>query len=184
MASCMARTVYFVASSLDGFIADREGRLDWLFQFDTPEVTAHIARFLDGVGALAMGASTYEFVLSHDHGPWPYGDRPTWVLTHRQLPAVPGAALRFTQGDVADSHAEMLRAAGERDLWLVGGGNLVAQYAARGLVDELRVCIVPVVLGAGAPLLPASLTRPFALRDLTRFDNGAVELRYDLARGA
>ena len=175
----MTRTSYFVASSLDGFIADAQGRLDWLFQFDDPDTTAHIARFLDGVGALAMGASTYEFLLRSGE-PWAYGARPTWVFTHRTLEPIPGADLRFTQDDVEAVHREMVLAAGERDVWLVGGGRLVADFAQRGLLDEIRVAVMPVTLGAGAPLLPASLTRPFALEEVTRIARDVVELRYDL----
>ncbi|WP_232293468.1 dihydrofolate reductase family protein [Stigmatella aurantiaca] len=176
----MTRTQYYVAASIDGYIADSAGKLDWLFQFnDTPGLTEHYQAFIDSVGPLAMGAATYEFILGENQ-PWPYADRPTWVFTHRPLPAIPGANLRFTTEDVSAVHAQMVEAAAGKNLWLIGGGNLVAQFVRQGLLDEILLSVVPVVLGGGIPLLPAALTRPLELTGLTRFDRGMVELRYTL----
>lgn len=174
-------TQYYVASSLDGFIADPEGRLDWLFQFNAVDgIAAHYERFRSQLGAIAMGARTYEFILAEEAEAWPYAGIPTWIFTHRELPRVPGADLRFTEAPVEVVHAEMRAAAGEKNLWLVGGGHLVAEFAAQGLVDELLVTITPVTLGGGAPLLPLRLTDPFELTEVTRFGAGMVELRYRL----
>ena len=114
---------------------------------------------------MAMGATTYEWVLAHEAvlenpGKWReyYGATPCWVFTHRELPPVPGVSLSFVQGDVAPVHAEMTEAAAGRNIWLVGGGDLVGQFADRGLLDEILVGVAPVTLGAGAPLLPRRLT--------------------------
>jgi dihydrofolate reductase len=180
----VTRTQYFVAASVDGFIADADGRLDWLFQFnDVDGLTAHYEAFLAGVGALAMGAATYEFLLATGH-PWPYAGLPTWIFTHRARPGVEGADLRFTDDDVGAVHEAMVRAAAGKHVWLVGGGNLVAQFARRGLLDELLLTVVPVVLGSGAPLLPAAVAGPLDLTDVTRFPRGLVELRYALPGAA
>jgi dihydrofolate reductase len=110
-----------------------------------------------------MGATTYEWILRHefaDKDPadseWPY-DVPSWVFTHRQLPIVPDAQIVFRSGDVTAVHAEMRAAAGDRNLWIVGGGDLVGQFADAGLLDEVIVYLAPVTLGAGAPLLPRNL---------------------------
>jgi dihydrofolate reductase len=177
----MTRTQYYVAASIDGYIADANGRLDWLFQFDSAEgVAEHYKAFIDGIGALAMGAATYEFVLAHGGKSWPYKGLPTWVFTHRELPTFPEADIRFTQEDVGAVHEQMVRAAGGKNIWLVGGGNLVAQFAQRGLLNELLLGVAPVVLGGGAPLLPASITTPLELKGITRFGRGMVELRYEL----
>ena len=180
----MTRTQYYVAASIDGFIADSAGKLDWLFQFnDTEGVTAHYEAFMKEVGPLAMGAATYEFLLNENH-PWPYVDRPTWVFTHRKLPAIPGANLRFTTEDVGAVHAQMVEAAAGKNIWLIGGGHLVAQFVQRGLLDEIHLGLIPVVLGGGIPLLPAALTSPLELTGLTRFGRGMVELRYAIPRPA
>jgi dihydrofolate reductase len=117
------------------------------------------AEFVSHVGALAMGSTTYEWILDHEFAgkdpaewKWPY-DIPCWVFTHKQLQVVPGAEIRFVSGDVAPVHEEMVGAAGGRNLWIVGGGDLVGQFADAGLLDEVIVYIAPVTLGAGAPLL-------------------------------
>jgi dihydrofolate reductase len=180
----MTRTQYYVAASIDGYIADADGRLDWLFQFDKVEgVEAHYKRFLADVGALAMGAATYEFVLGEGLEAWPYTGLPTWVFTHRQLPTFPGADIRFTSEDVGAVHEQMVQAAGGKNIWLVGGGNLVAQFARRGLLNELHLAVIPVVLGGGAPLLPASIAGPLELKDVTRFERGMLALRYEVPPG-
>jgi dihydrofolate reductase len=157
-------TQYYTATTLDGFIADPDNSLDWLFtrarEDDGP---LSYRDFIAEVGALAMGSTTYEWILDHEfrgrdpaEWEWPY-DIPCWVFTHRQLPVVPGAAIEFTSADVATVHEQMVDAAGDRNVWLVGGGDLVGQFADVGLLDEVIVSIAPVTLGAGAPLLPRRL---------------------------
>jgi dihydrofolate reductase len=154
-------TQYYTATTLDGFIADPNNSLDWLFtrQRDEDGLLSY-GGFIAAVGALAMGSTTYEWILDHEFAgkdpaewKWPY-EIPCWVFTHRQLPVVPDAHVVFTGADVRTVHAEMVAAAGDRNVWLVGGGDLVGQFADAGLLDEMLVTIAPVTLGAGAPLLP------------------------------
>jgi dihydrofolate reductase len=105
---------------------------------------------------MVMGATTYEWILRHnaDTGePWPYA-MPVWVVTHRELPGVEGADIRFARGDVAPLHDELVAAAGGQDVWVVGGGDLAGQFADAGRLDQLICYIAPVTLGAGRPLLP------------------------------
>ena len=185
----VARTVYYAAMSLDGYIADLDENLEWLTGFDGPGYAGEAAergpmessyeRFYVGVGALVMGAKTYEFILDQS---WAYGDMPTWVLTSRDLPAVADAGgLRFASGSVAAIHDEVTAAAGDRDLWVVGGGNVASQYLDADLLDVVRVTIVPVVLGAGLPLF-AGPVPALGLLELTPYGNGMVELSYEIAR--
>lgn len=178
------KTQYYTATSLDGFLADPAGSLDWLFQFGPIEsMKDDYPSFLAEVGAIAMGATTYEWIVAHekllDHPEkWPYRI-PTWVFGHRPRPAVRGADLRFVSGDVAPVHAEMVRAADGRNVWLVGGGALVAQFHERGLLDEVIVNIAPVTLGAGAPLLPHRITTPpLRLTDVRRHGDVFAVLTY------
>ncbi len=153
----MTRTVYYTATSLDGFIADQRHSLDWLLSRQSdPGGAMGYEQFEKRVGALAMGATTYEWVQEHDPGAWAY-TVPAWVFTHRELTAPPDADVRFMAADVAQVHAEMVAAAGDRDVWIVGGGDLAGQFADRGLLDEVVVSIAPVTLGGGAPLLPRRL---------------------------
>ena len=150
----MSRTQYYTAATLDGFIADRDNSLEWLFTRKRDEGGAlNYADFIAEVGALAMGATTYEWILDHESTKWPY-EQPSWVFTHRELPTFSGAKVELVSGDVAPVHEEMVRAAGEKNVWIVGGGDLAGQFADAGLLDEVLVTIAPVTLGAGAPLLP------------------------------
>jgi dihydrofolate reductase len=160
----MTKTQYYTATTLDGFIADEHNSLDWLFEVERgDDPGSEFTEFFTDVGAMAMGATTYEWILGHenllaDPSKWFYGETPCWVFTHRDLPPIPGAALSFVQGDVEPAHAAMVEAANGRNIWLVGGGDLVGQFADRGLLDEIMVGVAPVTLGRGAPLLPRRLT--------------------------
>ena len=146
-------TRYYTATSLDGFIADPDNSLDWLFsRAREPGGPLSYDEFIAGVGALAMGSTTYEWVLDHG-GEWPY-EVPCWVFTHRELRVVPDARIEFTSAGVATVHREMIAAAGGRNVWIVGGGDLAGQFADAGLLDEVLVSIAPVTLGGGAALLP------------------------------
>jgi dihydrofolate reductase len=155
----MAKTQYYTATSIDGYIADETNSLDWLFEVD--EGTENpFGEFFAGVGAFAMGATTYEWVLKNDNlleepENWHdmYGDVPCWVFTHRDLPPVPDANVFMISGDVRRVHEAMLVAAQGKNVWLAGGGDLVAQFAAQGLLDEIILGIAPAVLGQGTPML-------------------------------
>jgi dihydrofolate reductase len=186
-------TQYYCAASLDGYIAELDDSLGWLFTYDgrfegegaEPGPMSDggaYERFYDGVGALVSGSTTYEFVLDNLPGDgWPYKGKPYWVLSSRDLPAPDGEDIdvRVANAQVIDLYDEMADAAGERNLWVVGGGNVASQFVAVGLLDELVVTVVPVVLGAGKPLfddrLPGGAMQLLGTRT---FANGMVELRY------
>jgi dihydrofolate reductase len=182
------KTQYYTASSLDGFIATTSHSLEWLFPLGDINDTGY-PEFIAQVGALAMGASTYEWMLRHvvrpgspSPGAWPY-TQPTWVFSHRALPQVPGADIRLVQGAVQPVHAQMVLAAAGRNLWLVGGGDLVGQFHDAGLLDELIVQVASVTLGSGQPLLPRAITRPpLQLTAARAIGSGFAELRYDVPR--
>ena len=175
------KTQYYTATSLDGFLADKDNSLDWLLELPEPEGGGSYPDFIRDVGALAMGSTTYEWVQQHG-GPWPY-TQPTWVFTTRELTPIEGADLRFVRGDVRPVHEQMRAAAGGKNIWIVGGGELVGQFLDHGLLDELIVTIAPVTLGGGAPLLPRRLAKPpLRLTAVNRFGETFVELRYDVPR--
>ncbi|MFC8047601.1 dihydrofolate reductase family protein [Nocardia sp. NPDC057353] len=157
----MTTTRFYTATSLDGYIADPENSLEWLFAVPGASTAEEdTAELIAKTGAMCMGATTYEWMLEHDEpGQWEqaYGDRPCWVFTHRELPALPGANLRFVADDVRAAHADMVAAAGGQDIWVIGGGDLAGQFADAGLLDEVVAAVAPVTLGGGAPLLPRRL---------------------------
>lgn len=152
----MSITTYYTATSLDGFIADEQHSLEWLFRQDLDAAgPLNYDDFFADIGAVVMGSSTYEWVVRHEDGAWPY-ELPAWVMTSRDLPKVDGD-VRFARGDVRDVHRQMLAAAGGKDLWVVGGGDLAGQFADAGLLDQVIVYLASVTLGGGAPLLPRKL---------------------------
>jgi dihydrofolate reductase len=182
------KTQYYTAASLDGFIATVEDSLEWLFSLGELEATSYPA-FIREVGALAMGSVTYEWMLQNVVGPgakrpepWPY-TQPTWVFTTRDLPGVPGADVRFVRGDVRPVHEVMVAAAGDKNVWLVGGGELVGKFYDQGLLDEIFVQIGSVTLGAGKPLLPRAITTPSLRLIAARAAGpGFAELHYEVPR--
>jgi dihydrofolate reductase len=182
------KTQYYSATTLDGFIATEDDSLDWLFALANPTESTYPA-FIADVGALAMGSATYEWVLGHSReviaetgSAWPY-TQPTWVFTHRQLPSVPGANIRFASGDVRTVHAEMRAAAGSKNIWVVGGGELVGQFHDAGLLDELIIQVGSATLGSGKPLFPRRVLPPtLRLTAVQRIGAEFVELRYSVNR--
>jgi dihydrofolate reductase len=184
------KTQYYTATSLDGFIATEDDSLDWLFPLGNVNDTSYPA-FIAEVGALAMGSVTYEWMLRHEQliaaetgSRWPYA-QPAWVFSTRSLPAVPGADIRFVRGDVRPVHAAMRSAAGDKNLWIVGGGDLAGQFYDAGLLDEVIVQIGSVTLGKGKPLFPRRLTNPpLRLVSVGQIGTGFAELRYVVPRRA
>lgn len=181
------KTQYYTATSLDGFIADSQNSLDWLFQFGEAGDGSYLD-FIREVGAIAMGSTTYEWILNHQsHGAdcpqvWAY-EQPAWVFTSRVLPNVKGADIRFVKGNVRPVHQEMIAVAGSKNIWLVGGGDLVGQFHDQGLLDEVIVQIASVTLGSGAPLLPRKIaTPPLKLLSATVYGNAFAELHYEVPR--
>ncbi len=147
-------TVYFTASSLDGYIVDDAESLDWL---TSRNINANgpfgYEAFIKDVGALVMGSATYEWVVRNHPGDWMY-EQPSWVLTHRPEIIADGHPVQTFAGDVAKLHPKLESAAAGKDVWVVGGGDVAAQYAAVGLIDEMIVTYAPCSLGGGSRVLP------------------------------
>jgi dihydrofolate reductase len=193
-------TVYYCASSLDGYIAEVDDSLDWLLNYQG--TFAHEAaepgpmsegggyeRFYEGVRALVAGSATYEWILDHldvaGGGEWPYRGKPCWVLSSRELrlPEGEGADVRVVDASVGELYGEMAAAAGDGVLWVLGGGGVASQFADEGLLDEVQVTVVPIVLGDGKPLFEHRLTNgAMQLTGTRTFKNGMVELRYAVRR--
>jgi dihydrofolate reductase len=180
------KTQYFTATSLDGFIATEDDSLEWLFPLGDVNATSYPS-FITQVGALAMGSSTYEWMLRHAEkvsastgAAWPY-TQPTWVFSSRTLRPVAGADLRFVRGDIEPVHAEMRAAAGAKNIWVVGGGDLAGQFYDAGLLNEIIVQVGSVTLGRGKQLFPRRMTNPpLRLVSTRQVGSGFAELRYEV----
>jgi dihydrofolate reductase len=180
------KTQYYTATSLDGFIATEDDSLDWLFPLGDVNETSY-PRFIKEVGALAMGSTTYEWMLRHADkvaaetgSAWPYA-QPAWIFSKRVLPPIKGANIRFVQGDVRPVHAEMSKAAGGKNIWIVGGGDLAGQFHDAGLLDEIIAQVGSVTLGKGKPLFPRRVANPpLRLVSVKQVGTGFAELTYEV----
>ncbi|MGO4221437.1 dihydrofolate reductase family protein [Lysobacter sp. TAF61] len=182
------KTQYYTSSSLDGFLATEDDSLEWLFPLADIEQTSYPS-FIQGVGAIAMGSATYEWIMrnakavSEQTGSaWPYA-QPTWVFTSRKLATVAGANVHFVEGDVKAAHQQMLMAAGGRNVWVMGGGDLAGQFHDADLLDEIIVQIGSVTLGQGKPLFPRRVLSPrLSLESVAQVGTGFAELTYRVSK--
>jgi dihydrofolate reductase len=181
--------MYYTSSSLDGFLATEDDSLDWLFPLGDIGQTSYPS-FIEGVGAIAMGSATYEWIVRNAQAvseqtgsAWPYA-QPTWVFTSRDLPKIPGANVSFVNGDASAVHQQMRVAADGRNVWVMGGGDLAGQFHDAGLLDEIVVQIGSVTLGRGKPLFPRRVLSPgLALVSVTQVGSGFAELTYRVSKG-
>jgi dihydrofolate reductase len=174
------RITYYVAMSLDGRIAGPEHDLSFLQTLAQGPGGYGYDEFIAEIDGLVVGASSWDFMKDYA---WTYGERPVWVLTHRdEIQAVEGADMHVFSGDVGELIAE-LEGAGLEHVWLIGGGNVVGQFLAADRLDELIVTVAPTFLGRG----PALADGEFPLRRfrLVRVDRAegedGVQLRYERA---
>jgi dihydrofolate reductase len=176
----MSRFQYFVAASLDGFIATAKDDLAWLFEFDGFEGGKESYQsFMDGVGCIVMGSGTFAWLMEHEPGNWPYAATPCYVFTHHEYAAPSGSDITFIRGPVQEFIQDFEADAGMKNVWVVGGGNLAAQFAAAGRLDDIILSVIPVVLGDGKRLLPVDgPTPPLQLTASRTLGRGIVELRY------
>lgn len=177
----MLEVTYYVACTLDGFIADPEGGLGWLEPFEGTGEDYGYAAFCGSVDAVLLGRATFEFAASLST--WPYGGKPTWVFTHSSVSPLPPE----TQASAEPPSAivGLLRSMGHRHAYLVGGGKLAASFRAAGLITRYIVSVVPVILGGGLPMLaPANGLDRLELVGSTAFPSGIVQLEYGLGRDA
>jgi len=171
----MTEIIYYVAASLDGFIATSGGGVEWLSPFESPGEDYGYSEFYASVDSLLMGSRTYEQILGF--GQWPYPDKPSWVFSRRlNLAARPNVTI--TPGK-PDEMVSELKARNLKRTWLVGGGELASSFRYRGLIAEYLVSLIPIILGAGVPLFAQPGPREnLMLADSKSFPGGLAQLRY------
>lgn len=186
MAITDSRVTIHMAASLDGFIARKDGRVDWLETSDEytdgetlgPEL---IEAFLKTIDCYVMGSRTYETALSFEAQGfgWSYGDKPTFVLTNRNLPRSRDS-VKFYSGDLVEFVNGHLRPT-FRAIWFVGGGAVSGECLRLGLADEVRYSILPIVIGDGIPFFEKlDKDVPLHLMEVKAYKSGVVGLRYEV----
>jgi dihydrofolate reductase len=166
----MADVVYYVATSVDGYIAAPDGGVEWLEPFQAPGEDYGYGEFFGTLGGMVMGRRTFDQALGF--GPWLYEGLPCRVVTSRPLADAPAGV------GVSASPAEAMAALGAGRVWLVGGTTLFQGFREAGLIREYVLTIVPVILGDGIPLFPKGPGAGLRLLETRRFDEGLVQLRY------
>jgi dihydrofolate reductase len=159
----MGRIVFDTATTINGWIADEHNSLEWLFAVPGGEAPDD-ELMPKGFTVMVEGSTTYEWVLNQSDilahpEKWRefHGERPVFVVTSRVLPVPEGADVRFLRGSVADALPAIRDAAGDGDIWVVGGGDLAGQFLDAGALDVIAVSVAPVALTGGAPLFPRRL---------------------------
>jgi dihydrofolate reductase len=188
MANTSSRVTIHMAASLDGFIARRDGSVDWLETLDEFEDgdsmdPEFIEAFLQSIDCYVMGSRTYETALQFEAKGfgWPYGDKPTFVLTSRDLPKNRDT-VEFYSGELAPFVHDRLRSTFE-SIWFVGGGEVAGRCLSLGLADEVRYSIMPILIGDGIPFFQGlNKDVPLHLVEVKAYQSGLVELRHEVRK--
>lgn len=172
-----------MVSSLDGFIAKRDGDITWMHSKDSYEQgktlsEADIAAFLDSVDCYVMGSNTYEHTLNYG---WPYGEKPVYVLTSRSLKSNK-KTVNFYVGSIEELVKDELQSK-YQNVWVVGGSALAKSFLKAQLIDEIVMTYIPVLLGDGLLFFDfIKVENQLHLKDVTTFNDGMVELTYDVKK--
>ena len=171
----MARIVGYIAASLDGFIVDGNGSLEWLYNVPVELGEYHYDKFIKHIRTVVMGRATYDWLVKEGAG-WAYGDKRSIVVTSRPLPDPIGPL--ETRSDVEALIAE-LRGLDDGDVWMLGGGQLQMAFMERGALDEIDIYLMPRIIGGGVPLFPPTgFTASPNLVSTVQLGGGGVRLHY------
>lgn len=170
------KLVLFIAATLDGYIARENDALDWLFEVDG-EGDNGISEFYDTVDTILIGRRTYDWVMKHEKGVFPYKDKTCYVFSKTAMKDYDH--VKFIQGDIVD-FTNKLKSQEGKNIWLVGGGTLLHSFLKEKLVDEFIITVAPVLIGKGIPLFKEDdLELKLSLKGIRRF-NQFVELHYEV----
>ncbi len=174
----MGKIIFYVAVSLDGFLADENGGVDWLVPYQEAGYDYGYKDFYKKIGYILTGSKTYE-QASNFPGGWAFPHTKTYIFTSRKLDTQGRSDLILWKGGINDLANELKEK--EKDIWLLGGAKLAGQFFNEGRVDKLVLSIMPTVLGKGRPLF-VGLEKPFdlVLKKSISFPNGVVQLVYEL----
>lgn len=168
------KSIYYVAASLDGFIADIDERVGWLDKLKINQQATGCDSFFDTVDALLMGRKTYDFV--YDYGQWPYEDKLTWVCTSREIPRMEGCNLQSERE--LNTAMEQAQRQGVETLWVVGGGRLVGSLIKEQLLTHISVSVMPILLGDGISLIHSLPEHLYLRQESSTSISGFTQIEY------
>ena len=172
------KVVLYIAASLDGYIATNEHKLDWLFAVEGEGDNGY-SRFLETVDTILMGRVTYDWIMEHENGAFPYRGKECFVFTRADKAA--DENVTYINGDIVRFLADLKSKNGKK-IWLVGGGDLLSSFIREKRVDEIIINIAPVLIGKGIPLfMKNEFETALTLKGINRF-NQFAELTYDVKK--
>lgn len=175
----MSKIVLYIASSLDGKIAKKDNSLDWLYALPNPNQIDHgYNAFLNSVGTTIMGKNTYNEIISFGVD-WPYPDKHSYVVTSDENFQLSSPNTFIISSDLV-AFVNKLKEKSSKDIWLIGGGQLIASFISNDLLDRMILTLIPTTLGEGIPLFPDhSKETLWNISNVEKFETGAVNLTYD-----
>ncbi|MCG3472304.1 dihydrofolate reductase family protein [Xenorhabdus bovienii] len=176
----MSKLIYYVAATMDGYIATQQHKLDWLESFTLGDDATPYDDFYQTIGAVIMGAETYNWIMINASDDWPYQNVPAFIVTSRDLPVPAGLDITLVQGDASIIAAQTKRAAKGQNVWLVGGGKTAAYFAEAGELQQLFITTIPVFLGTGVEVLPVSHNMNVTPKVQRILQSGAMECVSDV----
>jgi len=181
----MRKIIVHIATSADGFIARKDGGIDWLDRPAPKGVDYGLAAFYKSIDTILYGRKTYEVAVKfvEDGIPIPSDDRVrNYVFSRRPLPKKILHGFEFVKEPIK-KFAKRLRAQQGKDIWMMGGGELIASFLDAGEIDEFSISVIPVFIGEGIPLIaPRHRTVPLKLLSTKKFSDGVVQLHYEVVR--
>lgn len=176
----MKKIKVYIAASLDGYIARPDGELDWLLKYPMPTGTEYGYKdLMDSIDMVIIGGRTYREMLCMDIV-WPYKDKKTYVVSHHSMETKEN--IEFITTNIIEKITDLRNEQG-KDIWLVGGGELITMFLNEGLIDELQICYIPIILGAGIPLFPNNPKESnWELIGNTVYDSGIIKIDYQIKR--
>ena len=171
------KVTYYVAASLDGYIAKEDGDVSWLEDLGISMEETGYDEFFATIDALVMGRETYEFI--YDYGAWPYGDKSTWVCTSSNLNVIDGCNLQ--KGSTLKDIIKEAEDLGVKHLWLVGGGRLAGSFIENEILTHLSISQMPIILGGGIRLF-GELEEPVKVKrkSIQSHKSGFSQLEFEI----
>lgn len=176
----MKKIKLYIAASVDGYIARSNGDLDWLTEFPNSEKTDYkYQSFFYSIDTVIMGGRTYLDIMSMDVV-WPYKDKTTYIITRNPINVKDN--IHFISENIIKTISDLQKMEG-KDIWLVGGGEIISMLLNNELIDEMIITTIPVILGNGIPLFPKiSKESSWETIDFQKYDNGVTQIFYRIKR--